>query len=214
MYLSIYFWRLVPSQMTWFPVAFLGSVVLSFWLSPRAAARWGKRRAAQWATLISTIVGLSPLVLALLGQFPANGQTLFLPLLVGSSAVAVACRVAVGILFVSMLSDQVEATELSTGVRSEGTILALGSFTGKIMSGFGLYLAGSLLQLVHFPAHAVVGKVEPQVLSQLVMVEVGVSISLALLSVWVLTGYKTERQTHQQNVSLLLQRDRDLIISS
>jgi glycoside/pentoside/hexuronide:cation symporter, GPH family len=57
------------------------------------------------------------------------------------------------IVVTSMVADIVEETELRTGRRSEGLLLAADTFLKKLSAGMAIVVPGLLLTLVAFPPH-------------------------------------------------------------
>ena len=65
-------------------------------------------------------------------------------------------------LFVSMIADTIDYSELSTGQRQEATFVSAFTFSFKATSGLGGFLTGIFLELVDFPTGADVPDAMPQ----------------------------------------------------
>src|SRR6185295_9907606 len=123
-YFNTYFWQLTSDQIALLVLPNFVSAVLAFVLAPRVSRRLGKRRGVLLVALAALFFGPMPVVLRLLGLFPANGSPALLPTLLVATTVTVTFFIAASILVSSMVADVVEESELSTGRRSEGLFFA------------------------------------------------------------------------------------------
>jgi Na+/melibiose symporter-like transporter len=119
------------------------------------------------------------------------------------NAIEVTLIVSASILVSSMVADVVEESELRTGRRSEGVFFAARSFAGKAVHGIGVFTATQILTFVEFPANAVPGEVAPGVLRDLGLVYVPVLMTVYILSLVMLFGYRISRADHVENVRRL-----------
>src|SRR4029079_18471575 len=107
------------------------------------------------------------------------------------------------VLLFSMITDVNEDNELRTGKRSEGVFAAANNFVAKTVSGVGILLAGVLIDLVHFPAHATPQNLDPQIIRNLVLINVPLQIVLSLITIGLLAFYKIDRTVHEHNLEKL-----------
>ncbi len=202
-YFSTFLWGLPASSLAAFTVGVIIGVGLSFAFSKRASRRWGKRNAAVAATLAYLVLATAPFLLRLVGWFPPNGAASLLPLLMAFNLVSTVVGVAATILSASMMADVVEDSEARTGEREEGLFFAGAFFMQKCVSGLGLFMSGTLLALVRFPAAAVPGKVPLAVLDHLVIIYCGVTVLLGLFAVAVLVRFPLGEADHRRRVAEL-----------
>ncbi len=205
MYIGIYFWQLTPGELSLFPASFLVAVVIACVGTEPLARRLGKRTAAQTCIALGTSFGVLPLVLALCGAFPSRQFGVFLPLLLLAASAAVCCRIATGILFASMVTDLVEVQEVETGLRAEGTLMAVSTFVCKTTTGLGVFAAGVFLSSVGFPRQAAPGVVPIGVVDHLIWFQVLAAGTLGFASAVQLRGFDHGRADHERHLALLSQ---------
>jgi Na+/melibiose symporter-like transporter len=97
----------------------------------------------------------------------------------------------------------VEDSEIKTGRRSEGLFSASISFVGKASGGFGVLIAGLLIDFVHFPAHASVATLDPAIPRNLVLYFMPVQLVLYFVATLVLSFYRIDKNTHENNLAKL-----------
>jgi GPH family glycoside/pentoside/hexuronide:cation symporter len=134
------------------------------------SSRWDKRRAAIGLALFAILWGPIPVLMRFAGIAPANGSPWLLPFIMGHALVLVAVVIQIGILNTSMVMDATDEHEYESGKRREGTFIAVTTFTGKAVSGFGNFLGGVLLDWIHFPrggAEAAIGAVPQATIDKL-----------------------------------------------
>ena len=204
-YLYTHFWGLDPSQIGL--LAPLGSVgsILAVFIAPPIARRFGKKPATIGTFLVSLVTASGPVFLRLMGLMPLNGSPWITPILVADGAVTATLGVVGYILVGSMMADVVEDAAVKSGVRSEGLLFAVNGLLPKFTGGIGAFIAGVLLTIVHFPAHALKGTVSPALMTHLVILYVPLTAGLSLLSILVLALYRIDRRTHESNLESLRQ---------
>ncbi|HZL01293.1 MAG TPA: MFS transporter, partial [Caulobacteraceae bacterium] len=202
-YLYTHFWALDPSQYGLIvPLSALGAIAAVF-IAPPLARRFGKKSAMIATFLASVVLGAGPLFLRLIGVMPANGSPWIMPILIIDGAVGVTVAIIGFILVGSMVADVVEDAAVKSGVRSEGLLYAANGLLPKFTGGIGAFFAGVMLTVVHFPAHALKGTVDPQVMRQLVIIYLPVTVTMSLTSIAVLGFYRIDRRTHESNLASL-----------
>jgi Na+/melibiose symporter-like transporter len=102
-----------------------------------------------------------------------------------------------------MITDINEDNELRTGQRSEGVFAAAGSFMNKIVTGAGILVGGLLIDLVHFPAHATPQSIDPQIIRNLVILNIPIQVVLISVTIGLLMLYKIDRAVHEDNLRKL-----------
>jgi Na+/melibiose symporter-like transporter len=202
-YFSTYFWEFTSEQLGYLNLPFFLSAGVALFLAPLLSVRLGKKHAAIVVAGVAFLGAPLPIVLRLIGLFPANGtDTLFYTMLV-FNAIEVTLIIVASILISAMVADIVEDSELSTGRRSEGVFFAARSFAQKAVSGIGTFLATMILTVVEFPAHARPGDVAPETIRSLGLVYVPVLMVLYVCALVLMTGYRISRETHSENLRRL-----------
>ena len=137
---------------------------------------------------VSLTVENGIIVLRLLGLLPENGSPIVLAGVLVFHFIGVATSVISFTTLNSMVWDTVEEVEIKTGRRMEGTLLAARSFAQKCMSGAGAFAAGMILTFAAWPANAVPGKVDPEILYTFGVTAVTASIILWAISLFTISN--------------------------
>ena len=133
-YVNSYFWMLTSTQLSIIALATFISVFFAFLISPAISRRLGKKQASVVMFLFGLTISMMPLGLRVIGLFPANFTPLLLPALWTFTAVSGVFTIGASIMIISMLSDVVEESEVTTGRRSEGLFFAGSAFMQKVVS--------------------------------------------------------------------------------
>jgi len=202
-YFNTYFWELTSNQILKIILGNFLSAVLALMVAPRLGRRFGKKAAALGTAASAIAIGPLPVLLRLVGAFPANGEPILLPLLFAFNATTVALIITFSILTASMIADIVEDSEVATGRRSEGVFFAANSFAQKTVSGTGVFLSTVLLSAIGFPRDATPGEVDTDVVRYLGLVFVPLSGILYLCALACLSRYRISRTGHEANLRRL-----------
>jgi Na+/melibiose symporter-like transporter len=179
------------------------SAAVAFAVGPGLSLRLGKKRAAITTSVIVVVFGPIPIILRLLGLFPANGSPLLLPTLAVLNTTMVTLFIMASIYVSSMLADIVEDNEVGTGRRSEGVFFAVNAFVQKFVSGIGIFSSTLLLSVIGFPSGAQPGAVDPAVVRNLGLVYVPVLVVLYVITLGCLSLYRISRTSHAANLERL-----------
>lgn len=202
-YMNTYFWELSSDQMSLLVMGLFVSAILAVSITPRLSMRFGKKRAALGVSIAAILFSPAPILLRLLGLFPANGTPALLPLVVGFNIVSVILFITSSILTASMVADLAEDSEVTTGRRSEGVFVAANMFVQKAVSGVGIFGSSLLLGAVGFPRDAKPGAVDPAVVWRLGFVYVAILVTVYAIAIGFLSTYRISRETHEENLRRL-----------
>lgn len=205
-YFNTYFWELSSDQISLLVMANFLSAAAAIAIAPRVSARYGKRSGAIRVALAMVVIGPIPVVLRLLGAFPANVSPWLLPILLAVNTAAVTLIIVFSVLNSSMVADVVEDSEIKTGRRSEGTLFAANSFVQKAVSGIGVFLSTVLLGVIGFPRDAQPGAVDPEVVRNLGLIYVPLLGVLIAIVIAFLASYRISRAGHEDNLRRLAER--------
>ncbi|MGB1088015.1 MAG: MFS transporter [Alphaproteobacteria bacterium] len=201
-YLNTYFWELTAEDLRWFSIAALGGIA-AFALIPPLQKRFDKKHILIGAMVLSLIEGVGGISLRFIDVLPDNGEPMLLVFLLVRMSISITLVVIIGIMFVSMVADTLDAQELETGKRQEGVFSAAIAFSGKAVSGFGILAAGLLLDaVVMFPAAAAPGEVDETMIVKLGAVMIAVSM-LYVVPFYMATRYRISRTRHAEIVAAL-----------
>ncbi|HEY1878623.1 MAG TPA: MFS transporter [Caulobacteraceae bacterium] len=202
-YLYSYYWGLSPREFgILIPLGSIGSLLAVF-LAPPIARRFGKKPAMIGLFSFSVITAAGPLFLRLIGVMPPNGSPWILPILAVDGIVTTTVAIVGYILVGSMMADVVEDAAAKSGVRSEGLLYAVNGLLPKFTGGIGAFVGGLLLTLVHFPAHVGKAVVDPEIMRNLVMIYLPLSVVLSVIAIAALGLYRIDRSRHERNLRTL-----------
>ena len=204
-YLQTYLWQLDNKQISVISLSTFIAVALGWAIAIPVSKRFGKRDGGVIMFLIGLAIAIVPLALRLLGLFYDNGSPMLVPALFLFNAIGSALTIGASIPLVAMIADVVEDSELATGKRSEGVFFAGSSFMQKTASGLGLLGSGVIIAIARFPANAVPGKVDPQIVYNLSLIYLIAVVGLYVGAAVLLHRFPITRATHTDNLEKLAQ---------
>ena len=202
-YFYTYFWEFSSVETGIITIGVFGSAVLGSLLAPILSKRWGKKKGAIIVGLAAYLGAPLPVTLRLFGVLPDNGDPFVFWFVFIAGMIDVGLIICFQILFASMIADLVEESELQTGRRNEGVFFASVTFIRKCVQGFGLLLASFLLYLSEFPAGATVDDVSAETVWQLGAYYVPAILTLWMIMIAIISGYKLDRSQHEENLRKL-----------
>jgi Na+/melibiose symporter-like transporter len=203
LYFSTYFWEFNAQELALFSFSSLAAAILAFLIAPRIARRFDKRPAAMILIPAGLAFAVGPIVLRLLGAFPANDSPLIFGVIFSTNMASVGLGIMANILFSSMIADVVEDSELKTGRRQEGLFFAAIAFANKSVTGLGIFASGLIVGAIHFPTGARPGAVPQDVIRNLGLVFVPTQLVLYGTATALLLGYGITRASHQETLRKL-----------
>jgi Na+/melibiose symporter-like transporter len=209
-YMNTYFWGLTPEQLRWFAVIIVGAVLAFLAVTP-LQKRLDKKPLLLTCLALQIFDGSVVVGARLLNLLPPNGDPRLILFLIANTIFSVFLGTMLGIMFLSMIADTLDAQELRTGLRQEGMFAAAQSFAGKATTGLGTLLSGYLLQyVVRWPTH-----VDPHHLDSAAVVRLGlyggILVPCFFIFVFMLGSfYRITRESHAETIVALEQRRRTL----
>jgi GPH family glycoside/pentoside/hexuronide:cation symporter len=202
-YLNLHFWLLTPRVIGLMLAALTPISVLGIFMAPVLSRRLGKKPTMMVVFAVSILSGAVPILLRLLGLMPPNGS-IWVPIILEIDLAVAASLALVGfVIMSSMVADVVEDVAVKTGARSEGLLFAVNGIIPKVTGGIGGVIGGLILTVVHFPAHALPGTVDPAILRRLVLISMPAVVVLGLIATGVMIFYKIDKAAHEQNLETL-----------
>ena len=199
-YMNTYFWQLTASQIAFLAIDALFSAGLAFWLTPKIGKRFNKRSLCLVFYAGSFVVAIWPMLLNISGVALQVGSPAIVPVLFLNTVLYGAMGISATILANSMIADVVEDSQKKTGRRSEGLFFAASSFTGKAVSGVGVFGSGMILALIAFPENAKPGHVDVSIIHGLALTYIPVVGVLYVIGIILMLNYKITRQSHEMNL--------------
>jgi len=203
LYMGTYLWELTSQQIAILAASNFLSAILALIFAPMVSKGVGKRDAARVMKGVSLVLAAAPILLRLLGVFPANGDAALVPILFVAGTLSTATTIITSILISSMMADVVEDSELRTGRRSEGLFFSASAFVAKVVSGVGIFISSAILALVAFPDNAKPGQVAPEVIERLGVWYVVILAVLYGGAIAAISLYRITKADHEAAVSRL-----------
>jgi Na+/melibiose symporter-like transporter len=133
----------------------------------------------------------------MLGVFPENGTDELFPSILVCHALGSASLSVLNISVMSALADIADENAAKFGVRQEGILYAARAFFAKADRAIGTLIAGIVLDLISFPAKAIPGQVDANVVMWLGIMDSPATIIPALLAALLYSGYRINHSKHK-----------------
>jgi Na+/melibiose symporter-like transporter len=202
LYVDTFFWKLAASGVGLLSLANLFSLLPGAWLASAAARRFGKKHACVVVFLLTVVLLQGPILLRMLGAFPAPGEAAYMPALFGTRFLHGLATNAAYIIVTSMIADITEDAQVKTGMRSEGLLMATNTFVVKLTTGIAAILPGIMLAAVHFPAKATAA-VSPEAVRNLMWLYLPSTAALSVASILTWMLYRIDQKTHERNLEMV-----------
>jgi Na+/melibiose symporter-like transporter len=214
-YMRTYFWGLASEQLRWFAVGLVGAIAVLPLVKP-LQEKFDKKQLLLGAWSLLLVDGMTLVMLRFADILPDNGDPLLLVLLVANAVFRAALGGILLIMFISMIADLLDAQELATGRRQEGVFMSSVSFSVKATAGFGLLIAGLLLEnVIGFPQGSIgaAADLDPGIVFRLGVTD-GIIVPLGYLLPFLLLrrGYQVTREKHErirESLRLVRENGRD-----
>ncbi len=205
-HMGTYFWNLSASEIQLLQAAAVPAFVLGlpFWVRMTRFIDKGSAFLIGIG-LLTTFTMVCPL-LQLLGWYPPPESPVYLGALIGCTSIAVFGATAGAVNAGSMIADVTDEHELRTGRRQEGIFFAALAFAVKATVGIGQFVAGVSIDVIGLTAGASPESVSPETIRALGFVFGPGTALLGFASLFVLTGYRLNRQRHSEIMAELKNR--------
>jgi Na+/melibiose symporter-like transporter len=204
-HVNVYFWEFSTEQLRFLVLPAVLGFLLGAGLVGPLHRRFDKMPTLIAGAIASAFVGNSVIVLRLLGWFPENGSPLLLPIiffvLLVNLTIAATSFVSAG----SMMADVAEQHVLHTGKAQQGIFFSATSFTGKLASGFGHFVAGVGLDWIAFPLQANPSEVGPGAIRDLGLLNL-YAVGVTLFAIWAFRWYEIDRDVQAETRRALAAR--------
>ncbi|WP_427965470.1 MFS transporter [Altererythrobacter sp.] len=203
LYFGTYVFKLSAGQLALLTFDSLVAATIAAPLAP-VFSRWlGKRKTSMAMAFFGICLGISPLVLTLLGVFFPPGHPLLLPTLFTIGALYGSMIATSLINTSSMLADVVEDHAVNSGKHSAGVFFSASSFMQQCSAGLGIFVAGLVLTASGFPEKIDPALVTPAMERSLLIHYIPVSVGLWSIGCLFLLFYPITEARHRENVARL-----------
>ena len=206
LYTLSYYWQLSNDQIGLFVIGSFVGYAFAATVVKRVHAKFEKRWTGVFAVMLYAV---GPALAPLLGWFGIiSHQTAgILWIVMGFGALGHIAYSLMTTTVYSALADIADENELKYGIRQEGVLYSTRTFFARIDQAFGTALAGWVLALIAFPAKAVPGAIDPQVLSNLALATI-LSTVPGLFAAATYVFLKVTRATHDATRAALDEKQR------
>jgi Na+/melibiose symporter-like transporter len=205
-HMNTYYWELLPGQLKYFGLGLLIGPIIGAIVTTRLHQRFDKKPTIISALTCLCIFSSAPVMLRIVGLFPANGSPELFPSLFGFYVMWTSAGMILLISAMSALADIADEHELNTHRRQEGIFYAARSFFAKASSGLGHLLAGIAIDLIRFPAGAEPGSIDSSIVFKLGLVDGPIAIIPGVIAISFYLQYNLTRERHSQIQAELRQR--------
>jgi Na+/melibiose symporter-like transporter len=106
----------------------------------------------------------------------------------------------------SALADIVDEHELNTGRRQEGVFYSARTFFAKLTNSIGAIIAGIALDIIEFPVGKAAGKIDPDKIYALGLLDGPFAMVWGLIAAAIYAGYQLDERRHSQIRAQLAER--------
>jgi Na+/melibiose symporter-like transporter len=203
LYIGLFFWGFSQGQLASLAIVTLAGALIGAALAGPMSRVLGKKGAALLGYIVGAAAELIPYLCRLTGIMPDNGHPAVFAIVAIGNFVNMTAWGMTGVFLTAMIADVVEDNAVKTGRRAEGLLFAADSLFKKIASAGGPAVAGLILSAAHFPLGARKGKVDPQVLQDLMLFYLPVLLAIYVTSITLLAFYNISRESHAANLKIL-----------
>ena len=197
------FYGLNSDQMSVLIFVQLAAILILVPVVKAVTGRGEKKRTTIVLLAITALVSLLVPSLMIVGVLPERGsRELVGVLMVNDFLRLLVYQVAVAFIY-SLFADVTEDIELQTNERMESAIFAASTFIQKSSIGLGALIAGLLLAAIDFPTMEDGVEVQETTLNMLGLGYGGVWAVCVAISIWLISGYRITRASHNAEVETL-----------
>lgn len=197
-YVNIYFWELSSEDIGSLALTLTGGFVLGFFIAAKIHDLFDKRTAIVITAASLALFPALPVILRLLGLFPANDDPALWWAIVAFGTPGAMSGAVLNISVMSAVGDIADEMELSHGVRQEGILYSARLFFAKLDSSLGQGLATMLLWIIAFPKEAKPGEVDPDIVFWLGVMESPMILPAGLLAAFFYGKYRIDKKRHEE----------------
>jgi Na+/melibiose symporter-like transporter len=192
-YLFIHFWEFKPEDIAlYLAVPFFIGLAIALWLSPKMVQWVDKKYTLIYSNLAVWIITTFLISLKLFNIIPDNETARILTLMIGIGILNIFAPLIL-ITINSIFADIADEIEYESKSQKTGTLFSIRALLSKIATGVGSFFAGFLLDAIHFPKNAMMGKVAENVIYKLGIVSGPLLAVIGLIPIFFFLKYKIDR---------------------
>ncbi len=195
-YMGLFFWELSEGDISFFGLASPPAYALAFVLIPTLHRTVDKRWSLVGGIFVVCVAAVTPIALRLWGTFPENGDPWVWRIVMLGVFTFYLGMAILNITVMSALADVADEHEVATGRRQEGILYAARTFFGKATQGLGYGISGFIVDAIGWVPESVPGKVDPDVLYRLGVLDGPIAIIPAVLAIFFYGSYRIDKQKH------------------
>ncbi len=204
-HLNVFFWSFDTNQLPVLALPWAIGFLVAGATVAKVHARFDKAPVLIAACIASGFSGNVMIVLRLAGWFPENGSPFLLPIVFAVLTVT-AVIAAMGFISAgSMMADVAEQHEVRSGRAQGGIFFSSTSFSGKLASGLGHFVAGVGLDVIAFPLQSAPEDVSASALANLGLLSLA-AIPLTIVGIVCFRYYKIDLAEQQRTRAILAER--------
>jgi GPH family glycoside/pentoside/hexuronide:cation symporter len=204
-HLNVFFWSFDTNQLPVLALPWAIGFLVAGATVAKIHNRFEKAPVLVAACIASGFSGNILIVLRLIGWFPENGSPLLLPtvflVLTLTAIIAAMGFISAG----SMMADVAEQHEVRSGRAQGGIFFSSTSFSGKLASGLGHFIAGVGLDLIAFPLQSDPAEVSSSALASLGLLSL-CAVPLTVIGVFCFRYYKIDQAEQLRTRAILAER--------
>jgi GPH family glycoside/pentoside/hexuronide:cation symporter len=185
---NVFFWNFSAQQYSLFIFPLATGFMLGVAIVGRLHGRYDKKPTLIVATILTGLITNLGYLAKIMGWMPDTGDPALFPVVMAFVFV-VATLAAFGFISAgSMMADVAQDLEMSSGKSQQGMLFAATSFSGKLASGLGHFIAGVGLDVIAFPIQAEPSTVGPELIRRLGYLNM-LAGSISFLGIYAYTYY-------------------------
>jgi len=193
----LYYWEIPAGAISIFPLVAVLSAIPATMLVAFCNKRFEKSGTMRGVVCVAALAASLPIILRSFDLLPANGSAWIFRIVCVSVFFYYGALSILTTTVYSAIGDVADEQELISGKRQEGVFYAVRTFFAKISSGLGHFLAGIAIDVIGFPAKAVVGEVPAEVIRELGIFEGVLSVLPVIGAVYFYGKYKIDKAQHE-----------------
>jgi GPH family glycoside/pentoside/hexuronide:cation symporter len=204
-HMNVFFWSFDTDQLQILALPWAIGFLIAGGTIARVHQHFEKAPVLIAACVGSGVLGNALVLLRIFGLMPENGSPFLLPIvfvvLCAMSTIAAMGFISAG----SMMADIAEQHEVRTGKAQQGVFFSSTSFSSKMASGLGHFVAGVGLDLIAFPLQADPSTVPVSALTNLGLLSLAAA-TLTIFAIWSFRGYRIDRAEYARTRAILTER--------
>jgi Na+/melibiose symporter-like transporter len=197
-YLFIHFWGFKPEDIAlYLAVPFFIGLTISLWLSPKTVQWFDKKYTLIYSNLAVWIITTFIISLKLFHLIPDNETAHIITLMIGIGVLNIFAPLIL-ITVNSIFADIADEVEYESESQKTGTLFSIRALLSKVATGVGSFFAGFLLDTIHFPENAEMGKVATNVIFKLGIVSGPLLAIIGLIPIFFFLKYKIDKNRFKE----------------